>query len=72
MLKGAGIYGQSGSSNLDGTAISLKAGVHFNRLSLELEHTKYDLHVDSFRSFEIDGGDFTVDKTMLNLIFKIK
>lgn len=72
LLTGNDTYGQSGSSNMDGTAISIKAGVQFDRIALELEHSQYDLHIDSFRSFEIDGADLSIDKTMLSLIFKIK
>ena len=72
LLQGIDTYGQSGSSPLDGTALSVKAGMQYDRFAVELEYSQYDLHVDSFRSFEINGGDLSVDKLMLSMVFKLK
>ena len=72
LLQGIDTYGQSGSSDLDGTALSVKAGINYDRFAVELEVSQYDLHVDSFRSFEINGADLEIDKVMLSMIFRIK
>ncbi len=71
LLTGVGSYGQSGSSNMDGHAISVKVGMKYSGFSVELEHGMYDLHVDSFRSFEINGADLEFDKTMLSIILSL-
>ena len=68
LLAGAGTYGQSGSENMDGVGFTLKAGVQFERWALELSHGRYDAHIDSFRSFEIDGADLEFDQTMLTAV----
>lgn len=71
LLAGAGTYGQSGSANMDGMGISLKAGLQFNRWALELSHGRYDAHIDNFRSFEIDGADLEFRQTMLGVVFAL-
>ncbi len=71
LLTGVGSYGQSGSSSMDGHAVSLKAGMKYDEFSVELEHGMYDLHVDQFRSFEINGADLEFDRTMLSVILSL-
>ncbi len=68
LLTGVNTYGQSGRSNMDGTAFAIKGGMDFDTFRVELEHGLYDLHIDAFRSFEINGADLEFDKTMLSMI----
>ena len=67
-LGGGERYGQSGSSRFDGFAYGAKAGVKFDRFSMEAEFKRHDLHIDSYRSFNIDGGDLKYNRLMLNVI----
>lgn len=71
LLTGGGLYGQSGSSSMDGHAFSIKAGMKYAKFAIELEQSRYDLHIDSFRSFDINGADIEFDRTMLSLVWPL-
>lgn len=68
LLTDGGMYGQSGSSRFDGFAYGVKAGMTFDRVSVEAEFKRHDLHIDSFRSFNIDGGNLEYNRLMFNVI----
>ena len=68
LLTMGGQYGQSGSSSFDGFSYGAKAGVRFDRFSVEAELKRHDLHIDSFRSFNIDGGDLKYNRLMFNVL----
>ena len=68
LLSGGEMYGQSGSSRFDGFAYGAKAGVSFDRFSVEAEFKRHDLHIDSFRSFSLDGGDLEYNRLMFNVV----
>ena len=71
MPGGAG-YGQSGKTGVDGHSINIKLGVNFGEhYNLELEHAKYKIHANSFRSFNINGLDADIDRTALNFIVSL-
>ena len=67
LLQGINTYGQSGSTNFDGHAFSVKAGMQFESFAIELEASRHSVHLDSYRSFEINGGDMDYDKATLSL-----
>ncbi|KAF3978733.1 MAG: outer membrane beta-barrel protein [Methylococcales symbiont of Iophon sp. n. MRB-2018] len=63
-------YGTEGKTKVDGHYISVKAGINLSEhYNLEVEYARYNLHADSFRSFNINGADAEFSKTSLNFVY---
>ena len=62
------LYGKSGSSSLTGTKVSIKAGYNFESHAVELELGKNNLHVQKYRSFNIDGSDMSFNTLSIRFI----
>ncbi len=71
LLAGIDSYGKSGSSDMDGFGASVKAGIRYEKVSVELEYGEYDGVIDAFRSFQIDGADIDFERIMLSAVYHI-
>ena len=62
------LYGKSGSSSLTGTKVAIKTGYNFANHAVELEFGKNNLHVQKYRSFNIDGSDMNFNTVSIRFI----